>query len=310
MLHVSLRGDIPETFQILPQVSVDTYQTHYKSASPHKYEHVNSLSSYSSAKSATHNTLNILIAMTAQLELYVLTWGIYPRRVLLYLAEKGLLSSPVIKITPVTITNTGMVAPGKPQGSVPILRLPDGTFIKQSIAIIEFFEDVCDDPDPAQDWQIELAKSTNSGITMRGNTPAQRAKTREVLGLVDEASSQFCFAAHKGTALFVPLEETNALAAKLALEYCRKTLRLVEENYTTELSRSVDSGRVSVADCVLNSLLQFSERVYGVDLLSGPEMPLLRHLRGMLQTRSFTGLEEPLCPDGIKKLASQWLPVG
>jgi len=248
--------------------------------------------------------------MTAQLELYVLTWGIYPRRVLLYLAEKGLLSSPVIKITPVTITNTGMVAPGKPQGSVPILRLPDGTFIKQSIAIIEFFEDVCDDPDPAQDWQIELAKSTNSGITMRGNTPAQRAKTREVLGLVDEASSQFCFAAHKGTALFVSLEETNALAAKLALEYCRKTLRLVEENYATELSRSIDGGHTSIADCVLNSLLQFSEGVYGVDLLPGPELPLLRRLRGMLQTRSFTELEKSQCPEEIKNLASQWLVIG
>jgi len=247
--------------------------------------------------------------MTAQLELYVLPWGIYPRRVLLYLTERGLLSSPIIKITPVTITNTGMIAPGKPPGSVPILRLPDGTFIKQSIAIIEFFEDVCDDPDPAQDWQIELAKSANPESNMRGNTPEQRAKTRETLGLVDEASSQFCFAAHKGTALFVPLEETNALAANLALEYCRKTLRLVEENYATELSRSMDGGHISIADCVLGSLLQFSEGVYGVDLLSGPELPLLRRLRGMLQTRSFTGLEEPRCPEDIKNLASQWLPV-
>lgn len=248
--------------------------------------------------------------MTTQLELYVLPWGIYPRRVLLYLAEKGLLSSPVIKITSVMITNTGMVAPGKPPGSVPILRLPDGTFIKQSIAIIEFFEDVCDNPDPAQDWQIELTKSANPESNMRGSTPEQRAKTREILGLVDEASSQFCFAAHKGTALFVPLEETNALAAKLALEYCRKTLGLVEEKYSTELSRAVDSGRISIADCVLSSLLQFSEGVYGVDLLSGPELPLLRSLRGMLRTRSFTGLKEPQCPEEIKNLAGQWLPVG
>ena len=41
-------------------------------------------------------------AMTAQLELYVLSWGLYPRRVLLYLTEKGLLSSPLLKITEVT----------------------------------------------------------------------------------------------------------------------------------------------------------------------------------------------------------------
>jgi glutathione S-transferase len=247
--------------------------------------------------------------MTAQLELYVLPWGIYPRRVLLYLTEKGLLSAPVLTVTPVTITQTGMVAPGKPPGSVPILRLPDGSFIKQSLAIIEFFEDVCDSPDPSKDWQIELAGTANQKANMRGSTSEEKAKTREILALVDEASSQFCFACHKGTALFVPLEETNALAAKLALEYCRKTLKLVEENYAADIERSIDSGRVSIADCVLHSLLLFSEGVYGVDLLFGPDLPVLQRLRKMLQTRDSKGLEAPLCPEQVKSLACQWLPV-
>lgn len=248
--------------------------------------------------------------MTAQLELYVLPWGIYPRRVLLYLSEKGLLQSPIIRITEVTLTETGMVAPCKPPGSVPILRLPDGTFIKQSIAIVEFIEDVCDNPDAAQDWQLELARTAHRRKTnMRGSTSAEKAQTREILGLVDEASSQFCFACHKGTALFVSLEETNAVAAKLAMEYCKKTLRLVEENYATELCRSLDVGRVSIALCVFDSLLQFSKGVYGVDLLSEPELPVLQRLRGMLQAQSSTGLEGPQCPEQIKSLACQWLPV-
>jgi glutathione S-transferase len=247
--------------------------------------------------------------MSAQLELYVLPWGLYPRRVLLYLAEKGLLSSPLLRITPVTITQTGMTAPGKPSGSVPILRLPDGSFIKQSLAMIEFFEDVCDSPDPSQDWQAELAKTANRQISMRGSTAEEKARTKEVLALVDEASTQFCFAAHKGTAFFVPLEKTNAAAAELAMEYCKKTLMLVEEKYAAELSRSVDRGRVSIADCVFYSLMQFSEGVYGVDLLSEPELPVLRRLRGMLRTRSWDGLEEAQCPKQIRSLASQWLPV-
>ena len=135
----------------------------------------------------------------AQLELYVLPWGLYPRRVLLYLTPKNLLSSPLIEITPVAPLPTGMTAPGKPPGSVPILRLPDGTFIKQSLAIIEFFEDVCENPNPAKEWQIELARSANRESSMRGRTAAEKARTREVLGLVDEASSQFSFACHKGT---------------------------------------------------------------------------------------------------------------
>ncbi|GAB7325570.1 hypothetical protein MBLNU13_g09568t1 [Cladosporium sp. NU13] len=247
--------------------------------------------------------------MTAQLELYVLSWGIYPRRVLLYLTEKGLLPSPLLDITPVIPAYTGMTAPGKPPGSVPILRLPDGTFIKQSLAIIEFFEDVCDNPDPAIDWQVELAKTANQKISMRGSTAEEKASTREILALMDEASTQFCFAGHKGTALFVPLETTNALAAELALEFCKKTLRLVDENYATELRRSIDNGRISIADCVFYSLLQFSEGVYGVDLLSEPDLPVLQSLRTMLQAHRWTGLEEPQCPEQIKSLASEWLPV-
>ncbi|KAM0702490.1 hypothetical protein Q7P35_009918 [Cladosporium inversicolor] len=202
-----------------------------------------------------------------------------------------------------------MTAPGKPPGSVPILRLPDGTFIKQSLAIIEFFEDVCENPDPAKDWQVELAKTADPETNMRGQTAEEKARTREVLVLVDEATSQFSFACHKGTALFVPLEKTNALAAELAMEYCKKTLRLVEESYAAEISRSIDDGRVSIADFVLYSLLLFSEGVYGVDLLSEPELPVLQGLRGMLRARSWDGLEEAECPEQIRSLASQWLAV-
>lgn len=256
-----------------------------------------------------NSTAQHTIAMAAQLELYVLSWGIYPRRVLLYLAEKGLLSSPLLKITPVTPAYTGMTAPGKPPGSVPILRLPDGSFIKQSLAIIEFFEDICDNPDPSKDWQVELSRSSNQKINMRGSTAEEKARTREILALVDEASTHFCFAGHKGTALFVPLEKTSALAAELALEFCKKTLRLVEENFARELCRSIDDGRVSIADCVFYSLLQFSEGVYGVDLLAKPELPILQRLRAMLQARGWVGLEEPHCPEQIRSLASEWLPV-
>lgn len=91
------------------------------------------------------------------------------------------------------------------------------------------------------------------------------------------------------------------------MEYCKKTLRLVEENYATELCRSIDVGRVSIALCVFDSLLQFSKGVYGVDLLCEPELSVLQRLRGMLQARSSTGLEGPQCPERIKSLACQWL---
>ncbi|KAB8073509.1 hypothetical protein BDV29DRAFT_157492 [Aspergillus leporis] len=73
-------------------------------------------------------------------ELFVLACGVHPRRILLYLAEKGLFPSLVINTTPVQITEHGFDAPGKPPGSVPILRLPNGIAIKQLIAILNYFE--------------------------------------------------------------------------------------------------------------------------------------------------------------------------
>ncbi len=74
--------------------------------------------------------------MPSPLELFVFPATLYPRRVLIYLQEKGLANTEVIEVTTVGMSETGqMTAPGKPAGSVPILKLPDGNLIKQSIAI-------------------------------------------------------------------------------------------------------------------------------------------------------------------------------
>jgi glutathione S-transferase len=247
--------------------------------------------------------------MSPQLELYVLPWGMYPRRVLLYLSEKGIDTSTAIKITPVSFTSTSMEAPGKPPGSVPILRLPDGIFIKQSIAILEYLEDLCDNPDPAQDWQIQLAKNASRKTSMRGETPEEKARTREILALADEASSRFGFACHKGTALFVSIEQTNALTAKLALEYCKKSLKLIEVNYFAEDSRRWDGDQLTIAHCVLYSVLQSSRDLYDIDLLSEPELPALRRFYEFFKKRDRASIGESQYPKEIKTFACQWLPV-
>lgn len=248
------------------------------------------------------------IKMPAPLELFVLIWGLYPRRVLIYLAEKGLLTSPLIKITPVQITQQGMVADGKPPGSVPILKLPDGTFIRQSVAILDYFEDICDNPDTSKAWQVELAKSASGQGTMRGGTPEQRARTRDMLSLADEATSQFGFACHKGTALFVPMETTNALTAKLILEYCKKNLKLLEEYYAED-RRFELGGRANLADCVLASLLHFARDAYDFDLLADPELPGMRRFYEAFKERDSARVEKDHFPEEFKKLARQWLPV-
>lgn len=243
--------------------------------------------------------------MTAPLELFVFPWGVYPRRILLYLAEKGLAGHPHIRITQVDIADN-MSAPGKPPGSVPMLRLPDGSFIKQSVAILDYLEDVCDAPDPSQPWQAELSASATTG-SMRGDTAARRARAREILALADEACSYFGLAAHKGSRIFVGLEETDPKASRLAMDYCRKRMGQLEEYYAEEMPLLEEGRRgVTFADCVLFSLISFAHGLYGVDLCSGPagELPSLARCARWFGKRASAKLPEgEFYPAPIKSMA-------
>ncbi|KAI1136122.1 hypothetical protein F5Y05DRAFT_393002 [Hypoxylon sp. FL0543] len=241
----------------------------------------------------------------AYLELFVLTWGVYPRRVLIYLHEKGLLNSPHIKITPVTISATAeMTAPGKPKGTVPILALPDGTFIKQSVAILDYFEDICDNPQ--EQWQKELAAAAKPSI--RGSSARERASTRELLALADEATAFFGFACHKGSKLFAALEPINPTAAGLAMASTKKNLRLLEAYYEDRFEGG-ESGveSITIADCVLFSLLQFAKELYARDLVADPEFPNLKRFYGASKERDSARISEDFYPLEIKELACVWL---
>lgn len=243
-------------------------------------------------------------AMT-HLELFVLTWGIYPRRVLIYLHEKGLINSPHIKVTPVTISPTlEMIAPGKPKGTVPILALPDGTFIKQSVAILEYFEDICDNPQ--EDWQKDLAAAAKP--SMRGKNPRERATTREILGLTEEASSMFGFGCHKGSKLFAALEPMDPAGTKMAMGWAKRNLKIVETYYEGRFEGD-NSGaeNITIADCVLASLLQFSRELYGLKFLEDPELPDLQRFYNVFKERESTKIPDDFYPEQIKELAQVWL---
>lgn len=252
-------------------------------------------------------------------ELIVLPWGVYPRRVLIYLAEKGILSSPFIKVTPVHASPTGALvfADGKPVGSsVPILRIPskanttNTTTIKQSIAILDYFEDVCDSPDPNQPWQIGLAKSARG--TMRGTSPEERARTRDILCLADEVTSHLAFACHKGSKLFSTMETQQPLGAQLALESCRRNLKQLDRYYKDDTRFEEDSNvgsQIHIADCVLYSTLHFAKDLYGVDLTTGPDVANIGRFYEGFGKRESVQVSSDHFPEMIKNLACQWLPL-
>ncbi|KFA81123.1 hypothetical protein S40288_00972 [Stachybotrys chartarum IBT 40288] len=245
--------------------------------------------------------------MNTTLELFVLPWGVYPRRVLLYLSEKGLSKSPNIKITPVSISASAkLVAKGKPGGTVPVLKLPDGSFIKQSVAILQYFEEVCSHPDPEEPWQGELAKLA-SKESMLGRSAKERARARDMLSLTDEATMYFGFACHKGSRLFETREQMSPLASRFAFESCRKSLGLLEQYYAEQ--KSIGQGRqVNICDCALYSLLHFSKEMYGKDLCSEPELPNLQCFYQEFGQRESAQVSENHFPEQFQAIAAQWLP--
>lgn len=82
---------------------------------------------------------------------------------------------------------------------------------------------------------------------MRGETVRERARTREIIALVDEAMIHFGTAVHKGSLLFANMEEQHPTASAFGIEACKKQLGLLEGYYENWSVRRKE--KVSVADC-------------------------------------------------------------
>lgn len=238
------------------------------------------------------------------MELFILPdqGGLYPRRVLIYLSEKNLLSSPNIVIT--STSKAPKTAPGDLPGTLPILSLGSNKFIRNSIPIIEYFEDICD----AGIGEI----AENAGPTMRGHTSDERARMREILDLIDKATAHFEEACRKGSMMFSLLEKQDATASRLAFASCKTTLEVIEALYEQDkrLNPSISSTginleMVNVADCVLFALLQFSIQLYGRDLAEG--LPTLELFYRVFEKRDSTLFGERTFPKVLKMLASHFV---
>jgi hypothetical protein len=75
------------------------------------------------------------------LKFWVFHGGPASRRVVIYLAERGVPSED-FEVTPAPIAAPGAPtdAPGKRAGSVSLFALEDGTYVSDSLAIIEYFD--------------------------------------------------------------------------------------------------------------------------------------------------------------------------
>jgi glutathione S-transferase len=177
----------------------------------------------------------------------------YPRRVIIYLREKGIPSS-LVTIVPVSDPQLGNSAPPeyppRPAGSFPILAIAPGaylnnqsyTYIRQSKAIMNFLDELCDG---------SLEGVPVSIYSMRGTNPLSRARDTELFALADECTANWnpvrTFGSGAGT-MSIPI------AAKEMMRWIHRPLATIEnwwKDRDFSSLRQGQGGQVTMAEIVL-----------------------------------------------------------
>lgn len=251
---------------------------------------------YQKPTTATLNSDSILLppSPTVPWLLYAWPWAPYPRRIMIYLREKGI---PESQVKVVHVQGNDVVTPDcppRPEGSLPLLAIPTQqqahnntpfkpvgthdasqghsyTYIRQSLAIMTFLDEVCNDAKLG--FLPGKAGSLIGTNTARGSKPAQdalyRARMNEILALADELTTAWNPVRTYGTgAGTMKIPE----AAKEMLRWVRRSLATVERYFQdrdmAELKQGV-YGHVTIADIVLYQFFEFVEDCYGVDMTIG-----------------------------------------
>jgi glutathione S-transferase len=162
-----------------------------------------------------------------------------PKRLRVYLAEKGI----NVPLEPVDIISGQNRTPEflrkNPSGGLPVLELDDGTYLPESLAIMEYFEDL--HPEPA----------------MIGTTPIERARTRAAeriaeLGVLTPVGTIF-----QNTHPFMAGRlKQSADAAENARNRLQANLKVLDDLIGRQ--PFVAGARPTIADCTLLAALDFA----------------------------------------------------
>jgi glutathione S-transferase len=174
-----------------------------------------------------------------------------PRKLRVYLAEKGI----EVPFEMVNIVHGEQHKPEflakNPLASLPVLELDDGSVLTESLAIIQYFEELHPEP------------------PMIGTTPLERARTRRLeqiacLGVLVPTGRLV-----HATRSPLPGVEPNEGVAANAREALPAPLALLEAEVA---DRPFLAGpRPTIADCTLFAALKFAEMLE-VDLGTGPNL--------------------------------------
>lgn len=215
------------------------------------------------------------------MRLYNFPWGPYPRRVELYIAEKGIKDLELVEVEfphQPALWPSGFLKGLNPAHSLPVLETRTGSRIGQSIAILEYLEEIYPSPD------------------FIGATPEARAVTREWIALFDEAAAFFGLWARHGSAANADRHTHSLEAAALGAERYVSKLRVAEEKLVGPF---LSGGTPSMADCVALALIEFTDQFYGVPLPKG--CPKLTSWYASMSSRPT--VSRPPYPEELRRLA-------
>ena len=163
-----------------------------------------------------------------------------PRKLRIYLAEKGL----TVPFETVDLVSGKNRAPDflriNPLGGVPVLELDDGSHLTESLAIMEYFEEV------------------NPAPPMIGSTPLERARTRELeriaeIGVLSGVAGVF----QNTHPMFAGRLKQSKDAAETAHMRAMNALRVLNDRIGSR--PFVAGGRPTIADCTLLAALDFAQ---------------------------------------------------
>ena len=181
------------------------------------------------------------------MKLYDFPWGVYPRRVQIYLKEKGRTLSTEDFFPGSPGWPPQALLDVNPAGKLPVLLTDEGVAITQSLGILAYLEAVFADP------------------PMTGSTLLEKGRVAELIQLADEATTAFGFWARSVSPLFAGRGPQSLDAARVAAEQYARVLAEIDGNLEADQPFLI-GDRPTIADCVLMPVLQFSSEFYGVAL--------------------------------------------
>ncbi|WP_447928947.1 glutathione S-transferase family protein [Vreelandella sp. EE27] len=181
------------------------------------------------------------------MKLYELDWALYPRRIGIYLAEKGITDIERVALDAMAPETASQLSSISFFRTVPVLETQDGHKIRTSIAILEYLEEQYPEPN------------------LIGQTALARARTREATDIAGGCTAVGIWA-HKGSPVFTGSEDQHATAARYAAKAYLKELERLDLVLDESGGPFLTGADISITDCIAMTTVQFAADGYGVAL--------------------------------------------